>query len=90
MPVVARTVGSSVHLAFQLILTNLDPIITRDKIYESSKQTDIKHSFVFDGCSNEMGGASSTYAYRLLVGNPKGMSHSEDLGVDGWIILKRM
>jgi hypothetical protein len=28
-------------------------------------------------------------AYNILIGNLKGKSHSEDLGVDGKMILKR-
>ena len=40
-----------------------------------------------------MGGACGTYrdrrdAYRVLVGRPDKTDHLEDLGVDGWIILK--
>jgi hypothetical protein len=29
-------------------------------------------------------------AYRVLVGKPEGSNHLKDLGIDGWIILKRI
>jgi hypothetical protein len=40
-----------------------------------------------------MGWAYSTYGrekYKILVGKPEGKNHSDDLGVDGRILLERI